>query len=630
MQILVTGGAGFIGSAYVRAVLKDEFAGAVGASVTVLDLLSYSGNLANLPVTDSRLNFVRGDITDAALLRDLLPGHDAVVHFAAESHVDRSINSAVPFVTTNVLGTQILLDAARAAGVGRFLHVSTDEVYGSIEEGSWTEAWPLAPNSPYAASKASSDLLALAAHRTHGMDVVVTRCSNNYGTHQFPEKVIPLFVTNLLDGKPVPLYGDGGNIRDWLHVTDHVRGIQLALEKGRAGEVYNIGGGTELTNLALTRMLLDACGADWDMVTRVQDRKGHDRRYSSTFPRSKTNWGTSRRSPSSRDSPTRSPGSATTGPGGNRSRPGPASDALADHRRRWDARHRPADGARRAGRHRRHPCGPRHHLGRRGPGRGRRRGRRAQHGRVDRRRRRRDRGGGGHRGQRARRAQPRLRRRQAAHPHLHRLRLRRDRDHADPGGRGAGAAQRLRAGKAVGEEAVLAAGGFVVRTAWLYGVHGPNFVRTMLRLAADRNTLDVVDDQVGPPTWSYALATQLVALARSGAEPGSTTARRPGRPAGSGWPGRSSRRPAWIRPGSGRPPATGSCGRRGGRPTACWGTTAGPAPASRRCRTGARCSPRRCLLFGRDRAFLSYPRPRMWVWVTTRSLFWCLCCWPCW
>ncbi|MEV4342906.1 dTDP-glucose 4,6-dehydratase [Actinoplanes sp. NPDC049596] len=275
MHIFVTGGAGFIGSEYVRAVLQDEY-----ADVTVLDLLSYSGNRANLPLSHDRLRFVQGDITDADLLRQLLPGHDAIVHFAAESHVDRSIQSATPFVTTNVLGTQVLLDEARRAGVGRFLHVSTDEVYGSIAEGSWTETWPLAPNSPYAASKAGSDLMALAAHRTHGMDVVVTRCSNNYGHYQFPEKVIPLFVTNLLDGKPVPLYGDGGNVRDWLHVSDHVRGIQLALAKGRAGEVYNIGGGTELSNLSLTELLLAACGAGWDKVQRVEDRKGHDRRYS--------------------------------------------------------------------------------------------------------------------------------------------------------------------------------------------------------------------------------------------------------------------------------------------------------------------------------------------------------------
>jgi dTDP-glucose 4,6-dehydratase len=280
VQIFVTGGAGFIGSAYVRALLQDEYVGAVGASVTVLDLLSYSGNRANLPATDSRLRFVQGDISDSALLRELLPGHDVIVHFAAESHVDRSIAGALPFVTTNVLGTQTLLDAARAAGVGRFVHVSTDEVYGSIAEGSWTEGWPLAPNSPYAASKAGSDLMALAAYRTHGMEVVVTRCSNNYGSYQFPEKVIPLFVTNLLDGKPVPLYGDGGNIRDWLHVSDHCRGIQLVLEKGRAGEVYHIGGGTELSNRDLTGRLLEACGAGWDMVTPVNDRKGHDRRYS--------------------------------------------------------------------------------------------------------------------------------------------------------------------------------------------------------------------------------------------------------------------------------------------------------------------------------------------------------------
>ncbi|WP_430790747.1 dTDP-glucose 4,6-dehydratase [Actinoplanes sp. G11-F43] len=280
MQIFVTGGAGFIGSAYVRALLQDEYAGVAGSSVTVLDLLSYSGNRANLPVSDSRLRFVQGDISDSDLLRSLLPGHDVVVHFAAESHVDRSISGAMPFVTTNVLGTQMLLDAARAAGIGRFVHVSTDEVYGSIESGSWTEDWPLAPNSPYAASKAGSDLLALAAHRTHGMDVVVTRCSNNYGPHQFPEKMIPLFVTNLLDGKPVPLYGDGGNVRDWLHVTDHCRGIQLVLEKGRAGEIYHIGGGTELSNRDLTTRLLEACGATGDMVRPVPDRKGHDRRYS--------------------------------------------------------------------------------------------------------------------------------------------------------------------------------------------------------------------------------------------------------------------------------------------------------------------------------------------------------------
>jgi len=248
----------------------------------VLDKLTYSGNLANLdPVAgDPRLRFVQGDICDAALVDELVPGHDAIVHFAAESHVDRSILGAAPFVSTNVQGTLTLLDAALRHHVGRFLHVSTDEVYGSIESGSWTEDWPLAPNSPYAAAKAGSDLMALAYHRTHKLDVVVTRCSNNYGPYQFPEKVIPLFVTNLLDGRKVPLYGDGGNVRDWLHVADHIAGIQLVLDKGRAGEVYHIGGGTELTNLELTERLLAACGADWDSVERVPDRKGHDRRYS--------------------------------------------------------------------------------------------------------------------------------------------------------------------------------------------------------------------------------------------------------------------------------------------------------------------------------------------------------------
>ena len=260
MRLLVTGGAGFIGSNYVRAVLGGRYPSMAGAQVTVLDKLTYSGNIENLRELrdDPRLTFVQGDICDAALVNEVMPGHSAVVHFAAESHVDRSILGATPFVTTNVLGTQILLDAARVAGVDRFLHVSTDEVYGSIAEGQWTEEWPLHPNSPYSAAKAGSDLLVLAAGRTHGMDVVVTRCSNNYGPYQFPEKVIPLFVTNLLDGRKVPLYGDGGNIRDWLHVDDHCQGIQLVLDKGRTGEVYHIGGGTELTNRELTERLLEA------------------------------------------------------------------------------------------------------------------------------------------------------------------------------------------------------------------------------------------------------------------------------------------------------------------------------------------------------------------------------------
>ncbi|MGW4568075.1 dTDP-glucose 4,6-dehydratase [Streptomyces sp. NPDC004561] len=278
MRILVTGGAGFIGSEYVRRTLDADPA----ATITVLDKLTYSGVEANLaPVMHHPGHrFVRGDICAPDVVDQVMAGQDAVVHFAAESHVDRSIDGAAPFVRTNVTGTQVLLDAAHRHGVGRFVHVSTDEVYGSIGEGSWTEAWPLAPNSPYSASKAGADLLALAYHRTHGLDVVVTRCTNNYGPYQFPEKVIPLFVTNLLDGKKVPLYGDGRNMRDWLHVFDHCRGIDLVLHGGRAGEVYHIGGGTELTNHKLTGLLLDAVGADWDRVEYVADRKGHDLRYS--------------------------------------------------------------------------------------------------------------------------------------------------------------------------------------------------------------------------------------------------------------------------------------------------------------------------------------------------------------
>jgi dTDP-glucose 4,6-dehydratase len=248
----------------------------------VLDKLTYAGNPANLdPVRDRPgFAFVEGDITDAALVEEVMADHDAVVHFAAESHVDRSIQGAADFVVTNVVGTHTLLDAAHRHGVGPFVHVSTDEVYGSIPEGSWPETDPLAPNSPYSASKASSDLIALSYHRTHGLDVRVTRCSNNYGPYQYPEKVIPLFITNLLDGQKVPLYGDGLNVRDWLHVDDHCQGIALVAARGRPGEIYNIGGGTEITNRELTERLLKACGASWDSVEYVEDRKGHDRRYS--------------------------------------------------------------------------------------------------------------------------------------------------------------------------------------------------------------------------------------------------------------------------------------------------------------------------------------------------------------
>jgi dTDP-glucose 4,6-dehydratase len=282
VKLLVTGGAGFIGSHYVREALTGAYDGLADAEVVVLDALTYAGSRANLaPVEDSpRLRFVHGDICDVDVVDGLLGEVDQVVHFAAESHVDRSILGAADFVRTNVLGTQTLLDAARRHGVERFVHVSTDEVYGSIETGSWPETDPLQPNSPYAASKAGSDLIALAYARTHGVPVSVTRCSNNYGPYQFPEKVIPLFVTNLLDGGTVPLYGDGRNVRDWLHVDDHCRGIELVRAGGRNGEVYNIGGGTELSNKELTAQLLEAVGADWSSVRQVEDRKGHDLRYS--------------------------------------------------------------------------------------------------------------------------------------------------------------------------------------------------------------------------------------------------------------------------------------------------------------------------------------------------------------
>ncbi|HEX8002228.1 MAG TPA: dTDP-glucose 4,6-dehydratase [Mycobacteriales bacterium] len=277
MRILVTGGAGFIGSHYVRTMLTERD----DVHVTVLDKLTYAGNLANLaPVADSpRYSFVHGDICDAGLLDDVLPGHDALVNFAAESHVDRSIHGGADFVLTNVLGAQTVFDACVRHGIPRVLHVSTDEVYGSIPVGEFTETDRLDPNSPYSAAKAGSDLLARAYHVTHGLNVSITRCSNNYGPYQFPEKVVPLFVTNLIDGKTVPLYGDGLNVRDWLYVDDHCRGIQLVLEKGAPGEYYNIGGGVELTNKELTQLLLDACGATWDSVEYVEDRKGHDRRY---------------------------------------------------------------------------------------------------------------------------------------------------------------------------------------------------------------------------------------------------------------------------------------------------------------------------------------------------------------
>ena len=279
MRILITGGAGFIGSNYVRRIIDGTFQGI--SRITVLDKLTYAGTRTNLSEIDSgSFEFVQGDICDSELVGKLVKGHDLVVNFAAESHVDRSINGAKDFVVTNVLGTQNLLDAVKKSDAQMYLQVSTDEVYGSIESGSWPETDPLLPNSPYAASKASADLLCRSYHLTHGMDIRVTRCSNNYGRNQFPEKVIPLFITNLVDGQKVPVYGDGLNVRDWLHVDDHCQGIHLALTKGKAGEIYNIGGGTELNNLELTNQILEIMNKDQASIKFVEDRKGHDQRYS--------------------------------------------------------------------------------------------------------------------------------------------------------------------------------------------------------------------------------------------------------------------------------------------------------------------------------------------------------------
>ncbi|HEY2806056.1 MAG TPA: dTDP-glucose 4,6-dehydratase [Gemmatimonadales bacterium] len=279
MKILVTGGLGFIGSNFVRLVLAERPAW----SVVNLDLVTYAGNPANLKDVDGqpRYRFVRGDIADAEAARAALEGCDAVVNFAAESHVDRSILSAGPFVRTNILGTMTLLDAARAAGTRRFVQVSTDEVYGALGPGDapFTETTPMNPTSPYAASKAGADHLALAYARTHGMDIVVTRCSNNYGPYQFPEKLIPLMITNAIEGQPLPVYGDGRQVRDWIHVEDHCRGILVSLERGKAGEVYNFGGEAERENIEIVRRVVAAIGAPPELIRHVTDRPAHDRRY---------------------------------------------------------------------------------------------------------------------------------------------------------------------------------------------------------------------------------------------------------------------------------------------------------------------------------------------------------------
>jgi dTDP-glucose 4,6-dehydratase len=277
MKLFVTGAAGFIGSNYVRHVLTTT-----DDEVTVFDALTYAGNLATLRDLEesSRFQFVKGDIRDRHAVAEAMAGHDAVVHFAAESHVDRSIVSPDDFVSTNCDGTNVMCDTARRVEIERFLHISTDEVYGSIEDGSFTESDRLDPRSPYSASKAGSDLIALSYASTHGLPVIVTRSSNNFGPYQFPEKVIPLFVTNLLDGQQVPLYGDGLNVRDWCYVEDNCAAVDMVLRRGEIGEIYNIGAGNEITNRELTARILGLLGAGEDMIRYVDDRLGHARRYS--------------------------------------------------------------------------------------------------------------------------------------------------------------------------------------------------------------------------------------------------------------------------------------------------------------------------------------------------------------
>ena len=277
MKIFVTGGAGFIGSNYVRWVLANT-----DHSVTVYDALTYAGNLSTLKDVDDnkRYSFVKGNICQPGDVEATMRGHDAVVHFAAESHVDRSIEGSEDFILTNCFGTNVIMDAARRIGISRVVHIGTDEVYGSVEVGSSKETDGLEPRSPYSASKAGSYLIALSYHATHGLPVVVTRCTNNFGPYQYPEKAIPLFTTNLLDDKKIPLYGDGLNERDWLYVDDHCTGVHLVLEKGNVGEIYNIGAGNETANRVLVDKLLSLHGKDESSVNYVADRLGHDRRYS--------------------------------------------------------------------------------------------------------------------------------------------------------------------------------------------------------------------------------------------------------------------------------------------------------------------------------------------------------------
>lgn len=290
MKILITGGAGFIGSNFVRHAINGDYEGI--NQVTVLDKLTYAGNLNNFTKPQrNRFEFIHGDICNSELMNELVPKYDAIINFAAESHVDRSISNSRAFFDTNTIGVQTLLETLRKNPQVRMLQISTDEVYGSIKEGSWDENFPLSPNSPYSASKASAELLVRAYFVTYGLDVVTTRCSNNYGPFHYPEKLIPLFITNLILGKKVPVYGTGTNVRDWLHVDDHCRGILAVLLHGKSGNVYNIGGGRELSNLEITKKILLELGEDETKIEYVKDRLGHDFRYSVNWSKIKDELG---------------------------------------------------------------------------------------------------------------------------------------------------------------------------------------------------------------------------------------------------------------------------------------------------------------------------------------------------
>jgi dTDP-glucose 4,6-dehydratase len=291
VRILVTGGAGFIGSNYVKHIINQPKNSDL--ELLILDKLTYAGTLENLSEVISRpnLEFIQGDICDSNLVEKLVSNCDRVINFAAESHVDRSIVSAEEFVRTNVLGTQVILEAVRKKPSIKFIQVSTDEVYGSIISGSWDESFPLKPNSPYAASKASADLITLAYQKTYSLDLMISRCCNNYGPNQFPEKIIPLFITNLIQGKKIPIYGDGLNVREWIHVDDHCRGLELIFEKGRAGEIYNLGSSYEISNLDLTKKLITYFGLGPEIIEYVNDRLAHDKRYSLNYEKAKSALG---------------------------------------------------------------------------------------------------------------------------------------------------------------------------------------------------------------------------------------------------------------------------------------------------------------------------------------------------